>query len=107
MINFSCSSCVFHRPIIIMQHMIRRIVLFVREICNGFGCVQEVCIRYVGFGADEDEWVNVKKDVRERSVPFDHSECQNVKVGDLVVCFQVLFYIYISILSTLLCRLGV
>ncbi|KAL8503231.1 hypothetical protein ACS0TY_022105 [Phlomoides rotata] len=59
----------------------------------------EVCVRYVGFGADEDEWVNVKKDVRERSVPFDNSECQKVKVGDLVVCFQVLFCIYISILS--------
>ncbi|KAL2544825.1 Protein SAWADEE HOMEODOMAIN-like protein 1 [Forsythia ovata] len=48
----------------------------------------EVCVRYVGFGAEEDEWVNVRNDVRKRSVPLEHSECQKVKVGDLVVCFQ-------------------
>ncbi|XP_034200918.1 protein SAWADEE HOMEODOMAIN HOMOLOG 1-like isoform X2 [Prunus dulcis] len=43
---------------------------------------------FVGFGAEEDEWVNVKRAVRERSVPLEHSECQNLKVGDLVLCFQ-------------------
>ncbi|KAG8375615.1 hypothetical protein BUALT_Bualt10G0118800 [Buddleja alternifolia] len=43
---------------------------------------------YVGFGSAEDEWVNVKNSVRERSVALEHSECQKVKVGDLVVCFQ-------------------
>ncbi|XP_011092402.1 protein SAWADEE HOMEODOMAIN HOMOLOG 1 isoform X2 [Sesamum indicum] len=48
----------------------------------------EVYVRYVGFGAEEDEWVNVRNDVRERSVAFEHSECQKVKAGDLVVCFQ-------------------
>ncbi|GLT48188.1 hypothetical protein SLA2020_218290 [Shorea laevis] len=48
----------------------------------------EVRVRFVGFGADEDEWVNVKKAVRVRSVPFENSECYKVKVGDLVLCLQ-------------------
>ncbi|KAA8525240.1 hypothetical protein F0562_007095 [Nyssa sinensis] len=47
----------------------------------------EVRVRFVGFGSEEDEWVNVKA-VRERSLPLEHSECQKVKVGDLVLCFQ-------------------
>ncbi|KAK4423895.1 protein SAWADEE HOMEODOMAIN1 [Sesamum alatum] len=47
----------------------------------------EVRVRYVGFGAEEDEWVKLES-VRERSVPLEHSECGKVKVGDLVVCFQ-------------------
>lgn len=52
-------------------------------------CVfQEVRVRYVGFGSDEDEWVNVKNAVRRRSLPLEHSECGKVKVGDLVLCFQ-------------------
>ncbi|CAA2966088.1 protein SAWADEE HOMEODOMAIN HOMOLOG 1-like isoform X1 [Olea europaea var. sylvestris] len=48
----------------------------------------ESLVRYVGLGAEEDEWVNVRNCVRERSVPLEDSECQKVKVGDLVVCFQ-------------------
>ncbi|KAJ9701843.1 hypothetical protein PVL29_003874 [Vitis rotundifolia] len=48
----------------------------------------EVRVRFVGFGAEEDEWVNVKKAVRERSLPLEHSECHKVKVGDIVLCFQ-------------------
>ncbi|GLT85453.1 hypothetical protein SLE2022_036430 [Rubroshorea leprosula] len=48
----------------------------------------EVQVRFVGFGAEEDEWVNVKKAVRVRSIPFEHSECHKVKVGDLVLCLQ-------------------
>ncbi|KAK1289409.1 Bet1-like SNARE 1-1 [Acorus calamus] len=48
----------------------------------------EVLVRYVGYGAEEDEWVNVKNAVRERSLPLEPSECCNVKVGDLVLCFQ-------------------
>ncbi|OVA20233.1 hypothetical protein BVC80_157g27 [Macleaya cordata] len=48
----------------------------------------EVRVRFVGFGAEEDEWVNVKKAVRERSIPMEPSECQKVQVGDLVLCFQ-------------------
>jgi hypothetical protein len=49
---------------------------------------KEVHVRFIGFGAEEDEWVNVKKAVRQRSVPLEHSECHKVKVGDLVLCFQ-------------------
>ena len=35
--------------------------------------------------------MNVKRGVRERSIPLEHSECHKVKVGDLVLCFQVTF----------------
>ncbi|XP_047950792.1 protein SAWADEE HOMEODOMAIN HOMOLOG 1-like isoform X1 [Salvia hispanica] len=48
----------------------------------------EVQVRYIGFGPEHDEWVNVKNDVRQRSVALDLSECHKVKVGDQVVCFQ-------------------
>ncbi|KAH1067418.1 hypothetical protein J1N35_032405 [Gossypium stocksii] len=48
----------------------------------------EVRVRFVGFGAEDDEWVNVKKAVRERSIPFEHSECNKVTIGDLVLCLQ-------------------
>lgn len=48
----------------------------------------EARIRFVGFGAEEDEWVNIKKAVRERSFPLEPSECQKIKVGDLILCFQ-------------------
>ncbi|KAK8581958.1 hypothetical protein V6N12_072158 [Hibiscus sabdariffa] len=48
----------------------------------------EVRVRFVGYGAEDDEWVNVKKAVRERSIPFEHSECNKVAVGDLVLCLQ-------------------
>lgn len=56
-----------------------------RFLCTG---EVEVHVRFIGFGAEEDEWVNVKKAVRQRSVPLEHSECHKVKVGDLVLCFQ-------------------
>ncbi|WOL17070.1 hypothetical protein Cni_G25859 [Canna indica] len=48
----------------------------------------EVRVRYQGFGAEEDEWVNVKKAVRERSIPLESSDCKKVSVGDLVLCFR-------------------
>ncbi|XP_038981319.1 protein SAWADEE HOMEODOMAIN HOMOLOG 1-like [Phoenix dactylifera] len=48
----------------------------------------EVRVRYQGFGAEEDEWVNVKKAVRERSIPLESSECLKVAVGGLVLCFR-------------------
>jgi hypothetical protein len=54
-----------------------------------FYLLKEVRVRFVGFGAEEDEWVNVKNAVRERSIPLEHSECHKLKVGDLVCCFQV------------------
>ncbi|KAL6212531.1 PREDICTED: protein SAWADEE HOMEODOMAIN HOMOLOG 1-like [Fragaria vesca subsp. vesca] len=57
----------------------------------------EVRVRFVGFGAEEDEWVNVKKAVRERSVPLENSECSSLKVGDHVLCLlekrdQAIYY---------------
>nr|XP_019707877.2 protein SAWADEE HOMEODOMAIN HOMOLOG 1 isoform X1 [Elaeis guineensis] len=48
----------------------------------------EVHVRYQGFDAEEDEWVNVKKAVRERSIPLESSECLKVAVGDPVLCFR-------------------
>lgn len=57
------------------------------EFCH---LLKEVRVRFVGFGAEEDEWLNVKKAVRQRSVPLEHSECHTVKVGDVLLCFQVI-----------------
>ncbi|KAA8541753.1 hypothetical protein F0562_022905 [Nyssa sinensis] len=48
----------------------------------------EVRVRFAGFNYEEDEWVNVKRGVRERSIPLEPSECHKVKVGDLVLCFK-------------------
>ncbi|KAK8970123.1 hypothetical protein KSP40_PGU013495 [Platanthera guangdongensis] len=48
----------------------------------------EVRVRFDGFGPDEDEWVNVRKAVRERSVPMESSECWKLKEGDLLLCFE-------------------
>ena len=47
----------------------------------------EVRVRYAGFGKEQDEWMNVKLGVRERSIPLEPSECHKVKDGDLVLCF--------------------
>ncbi|KAK6264131.1 hypothetical protein SCA6_019565 [Theobroma cacao] len=48
----------------------------------------EVRVRFSGFAKTEDEWVNVEKAVRERSIPLEPSECNMVKIGDLVLCYQ-------------------
>ncbi|GMH14354.1 hypothetical protein Nepgr_016195 [Nepenthes gracilis] len=48
----------------------------------------EVLVRFSGFGAEEDEWVNVRKHVRQRSLPCESSECVAVLPGDLILCFQ-------------------
>lgn len=53
--------------------------------------MQEVRVRFAGFGHEEDEWVNVKRRVRERSVPLEPSECDRLNVGDAVMCFRVSF----------------
>lgn len=50
---------------------------------------KEARVRYHGFGKEEDEWVNVKEGVRERSIPLEASECHKVKEGHLVLCFLV------------------
>ncbi|KAK4363965.1 hypothetical protein RND71_015323 [Anisodus tanguticus] len=48
----------------------------------------EVMVRFAGFGAEEDEWVIVRKHVRQRSLPCESSECVAVLPGDLILCFQ-------------------
>ncbi|KAL5224133.1 hypothetical protein ABZP36_010772 [Zizania latifolia] len=48
----------------------------------------EVRVRFSGFGAEEDEWINVRKCVRQRSVPCESTECVAVLPGDLILCFQ-------------------
>ncbi|KAH9763899.1 protein SAWADEE HOMEODOMAIN-like protein 2 [Citrus sinensis] len=48
----------------------------------------EVQVRFAGFGAEEDEWVNIKRHVRQRSLPCEASECVAVLPGDLILCFQ-------------------
>ncbi|CAA6672084.1 unnamed protein product [Spirodela intermedia] len=48
----------------------------------------EVLVRFSGFGIEEDEWVNVRKCVRQRSLPCEASECVVVLPGDLILCFQ-------------------
>ncbi|KAJ6715290.1 PROTEIN SAWADEE HOMEODOMAIN-like protein 1 [Salix viminalis] len=56
-----------------------------RVLCSG---ELEVRVRFAGFRNTDDEWVSVRRAVRERSIPLEPSECQRVKVGDLVLCFQ-------------------
>lgn len=48
----------------------------------------EVRVRFSGFGAEEDEWVNVRRCVRQRSLPCEAAECIVVLPGDLILCFQ-------------------
>ncbi|KAA8523947.1 hypothetical protein F0562_010370 [Nyssa sinensis] len=48
----------------------------------------EVLVRFSGFGPEEDEWVNVLRHVRQRSLPCESSECVAVLPGDLILCFQ-------------------
>lgn len=54
-----------------------------------FFMFQEVLVRFAGFGPEEDEWVNVRRNVRPRSLPCESSECVAVLPGDLILCFQV------------------
>ncbi|KAB5534509.1 hypothetical protein DKX38_017595 [Salix brachista] len=48
----------------------------------------EVLVRFSGFGPDEDEWLDVRRQVRQRSLPCEASECVAVLPGDLTLCFQ-------------------
>ncbi|KAI5075348.1 hypothetical protein GOP47_0009424 [Adiantum capillus-veneris] len=50
--------------------------------------LQEVRVRFAGFGPEEDEWVNVRTGVRQRSLPCEAAECVAVLPGDLILCFQ-------------------
>ncbi|CAA7028620.1 unnamed protein product [Microthlaspi erraticum] len=49
---------------------------------------EEARVRFSGYGSQDDEWLNVEKSVRKRSVAVEPSECGKVKVGDLLVCWQ-------------------
>ncbi|KOM27391.1 hypothetical protein LR48_Vigan406s020100 [Vigna angularis] len=55
-----------------------------RVMCSG---ELEVRVRYAGFSKEQDEWVNVKQGVRERSIPLAPSECQKLQDGNLILCF--------------------
>ncbi|KAL9271754.1 sawadee homeodomain homolog 2-like protein [Drosera capensis] len=48
----------------------------------------EVLVRFAGFGSEEDEWINVRKHVRQRSLPCESTECVAVIPGDVILCFQ-------------------
>uniref|UniRef100_A0A0E0QQ56 SAWADEE domain-containing protein n=1 Tax=Oryza rufipogon TaxID=4529 RepID=A0A0E0QQ56_ORYRU len=48
----------------------------------------EVRVRFQGFGAEEDEWINVRKAIRLQSIPLESSECKLIREGDLVLCFK-------------------
>ncbi|KAL6496998.1 hypothetical protein OROGR_028927 [Orobanche gracilis] len=47
--------------------------------------------RFSGFGKEEDEWVSVKRAIRERSIPLENSECHKVDIGDLMLCYSLKF----------------
>uniref|UniRef100_A0A453Q7S0 Homeobox domain-containing protein n=1 Tax=Aegilops tauschii subsp. strangulata TaxID=200361 RepID=A0A453Q7S0_AEGTS len=49
---------------------------------------QEVQVWFSGFGAEEEEWINVCKSVRLRSLPCIATECVGVLPGDLILCYQ-------------------
>ena len=49
---------------------------------------QGVGVRIAGFGAENDEWLNVKNVVRRCSLPCDAFKCVCIKPGDLICCFQ-------------------
>ncbi|KAL5205453.1 hypothetical protein ABZP36_033662 [Zizania latifolia] len=48
----------------------------------------EVRVRFEGFGAEEDEWINVRKAIRLQSIPLESSQCRHIREGDLVLCFM-------------------
>ncbi|XP_051136313.1 protein SAWADEE HOMEODOMAIN HOMOLOG 2-like isoform X2 [Andrographis paniculata] len=48
----------------------------------------EALVRFSGFGQEEDEWINIRRHVRQRSLPCESSECVAVLPGDLILCFQ-------------------
>ncbi|KAG8075904.1 hypothetical protein GUJ93_ZPchr0006g40662 [Zizania palustris] len=53
----------------------------------------EVRVRFSGFGVEEDEWINVRKCVRQRSLPCESTECAAVLPGDLILCFQIIYHL--------------
>ncbi|XP_015696845.1 protein SAWADEE HOMEODOMAIN HOMOLOG 1 isoform X1 [Oryza brachyantha] len=57
------------------------------EFVSGIIC-REVRVRFEGFGAEEDEWINVREAIRLQSIPLESSECRLIRQGDLVLCFK-------------------
>ncbi|KAL0372121.1 UNVERIFIED_CONTAM: protein SAWADEE HOMEODOMAIN1 [Sesamum calycinum] len=49
---------------------------------------QVVRVRFAGFGKEEDEWVNVKRAVRERSIPLDIQSVTGSMLVILFLCFR-------------------
>ena len=60
--------------------------------------LKEDRLQFAGFDNDEDKWVNIKEGVSESSIQLQTSECNKVKIGDHVLCFQVI-YVYNNVLS--------
>ncbi|XP_062232821.1 protein SAWADEE HOMEODOMAIN HOMOLOG 2-like [Phragmites australis] len=48
----------------------------------------EVQVRFSAFGAAEDEWVNLRRCVRQRSLQCRATDCTDVVPGDTVLCFK-------------------
>ncbi|PON86811.1 hypothetical protein TorRG33x02_173370, partial [Trema orientale] len=42
----------------------------------------EARVRFAGYRKEDDEWVNVRTRVRDRSIPLEPSECHKVKETD-------------------------
>ncbi|WVZ22808.1 hypothetical protein V8G54_001352 [Vigna mungo] len=79
-----CRNC----KVICLQHscVMHDVALFLnyRVMCSG---ELEVRVRYAGFSKEQDEWVNVKQGVRERSIPLAPSDCQKLQDGNVILCF--------------------
>ena len=72
------------------------VVANIKSSLTYFHVLQEVRLRFVGFGAKEDEWVGVKdSSIRVRSLPFEHAKVGKLKFGDLVLCFQVICLVFV------------
>lgn len=57
----------------------------------------EVRVRFAGYGPEDDEWVDVRSAVRQRSLACEESDCTSIFPGEMVLCFlegtkQALFY---------------
>jgi hypothetical protein len=72
----------------ILHFLLLLLCLKIQQLFHSF---QEVRVRFAGFDAEEDEWVNVIKCLRQCSLPCESFECVVVLPGDLILCFQVLF----------------
>lgn len=87
-ILFDCNSKLwlsFRKEILVLICMLLSVSPYYLKIV----VCQEVLVRFAGFGSEEDEWVNIRRNIRPRSLPCESSECVAVLPGDLILCFQV------------------